>query len=633
MIMANGASDRDEYEVESEKLVEQSAHSDAQVIEPEQINNASIYRVYLSASNGIRKYRDTFRKAILNAGDLVTETCGEIDASKIMGRINVADAVVIAIDDKDIPIPNHSCSKCPLSGSCIKAKEKTTDACVSYVFEFEFRFARLCKKPVLFLVNQQGSFYISSDQRIVDYYNNLIPSEDLQKSIADFDNQEFIKSLYLGFRTPLAGKTVGLCVKNELEGDKLLRVLNKCVQLGSVPQTIGQYTITSGEMSANAGSEIHILTNEMYNYDFTAMSSLTIAINVARGVHYYYYGTSKDEETFNVFKQRIGNYLQTSLKAKNNVVAWIRQAKCDVKTFGEFLNIISINRTIRGIVGHLLMQCNQYDEKNATILQQCEEGCLKVKRTVTIDTPLNFDKTRLCDWISGKIFTDESKIYRLIENLSVLLKPLKNDLEISNKAFIKEFITKLEALNNMALLTRWQATPDDWEFVPSEEEKEQLIDYFKYKDRTIGGSVKANTIISEQIEEWIKTKEGEIIGVKNGEFVEQDIERHKSNIHFCLISDNNPYVLAYSFVLFLDYNPRNMGRDAAAWYTTYARSDNPSVDAIDNAILMVDIEATHNLYSEIQAVFRQLIVSNETALAELKKSKSNILQRLEIVEQ
>ena len=114
--MANGASDRDEYEVESEKLVEQSAHSDAQVIEPEQINNASIYRVYLSASNGIRKYRDTFRKAILNAGDLVTETCGEIDASKIMGRINVADAVVIAIDDKDIPIPNHSCSKCPLSG-------------------------------------------------------------------------------------------------------------------------------------------------------------------------------------------------------------------------------------------------------------------------------------------------------------------------------------------------------------------------------------------------------------------------------------------------------------------------------------------------------------------------------------
>lgn len=629
--MANGASDREEPIKKSETPNEELAHSDAQVIQPEQINNASIYRVYLSASNGIRKYRDTFRKAILNAGDLVTETCGEMDASKIMGRINVADAVIIAIDDKDVPLPNHCCSKCPLSGTCIKAKEKTADNCVSYVFEFEFRFARLFGKPILFLVNQQDSFYISTDQRIVDYYNNLTPSEGIQKSIADFNNQEFVKSLYLGFRNTLDGKVFGLCAKNELEGDKLLRVLNQCVQLGSVPQTIGQYTITSGEMSANEGSEIHILTNEMCNYDFTSMSSLTISINTQRGVQYYYYGTSEAERDYKTFKERISDYHRKSFKARKRVVAWIRQAKCDAKSFSKFLDIVSINNNLRGIVAYLLIQCNQYDKLD-TILAQCDERC-KTKKSTTLDTQLVFDRARLCEWISGKIYTDESKIYRLIDNLSVLIEPLKSDIHISNKAFIKEFLTNLEALNNMAMLTRWQSSPDDWNVELDDYQIEQLIDYFKYKDRTIGGTVKSNIIISEHIENWIKPKKGEIIGVDNGEYSEQNIERYLNNIHFCLIEDNNPYILGYNFVLFLDYNPRNMGCDAAAWYTTYVRNDNKGGEAIDNSILMVDIEAKHSLYAEIQAIYRQLIVSNETALTELKKSKSNILKRLGIVEQ
>ncbi len=629
--MANGASDRDEIEIESEKPIGQVEQIKAQVIEPEQINNATIYRVYLSASNGIKKYRDTFRKVILNAGDLVIETCGEFDASKMMGRINVADAVIIAIDDKDVPIPNHCCSKCPLSGTCIKAKEKQSDNCASYVFEFEFHFAQLCEKPILFLVNQQDSFNISTDQRIVDYYNNLTNSKDLQKSIAGFDNQEFIKSLYLGFRTTLAGKAFGLCAKNELEGDKLLRALNQCVQLGSVPQTIGQYTITSGEMSANAGSEIHILTNEMCNYDFTAMSSLTISINTQRGVQYYYYGTSEAEKDYKTFKERIGDYHRKSFKARKRVVAWIRQAKCDAKSFSKFLDIISINNSLSAIVTYLLMQCNQYD-KVGTILIQCKEGC-KTKKSTTIETPLIFDRARLCEWISGKIYTDESKIYRLIDNLSVLIEPLKSDSDISNKAFIKEFLINLEALNNMALLTRWQSSPDDWTIELDDNEIEQLIDYFKYKDRAIGGTVKSNIIISEHIEDWIKPKKGEIIGVDNGEYSEQNIERYLNNIHFCLVKDNNPYILGYNFVLFLDYNPRNMGRDAAAWYTTYVRNDNKGGEAIDNSILMVDIEAEHSLYAEIKAIYRQLIVSNKMALLELKKSKSNILRRLEIVEQ
>lgn len=628
--MANGASDRDEIEIEDKQSIEQVESCEAQVIEPEQINNATIYRVYLSSSNGIKKYRDTFRKAILNVGDLVTETCGEINASKIMGRINIADAVIIAIDDKDIPIPNHFCSKCPLSGTCIKANERSTDSCVSYVFEFEFRFARLCQKPILFLVNKQDTYYISTDQRIVDYYDNLVESEDLQRFIAEFDNQALIESYYRSFRTTLLGKAFGLCAKNELESDKLLKILNQCVQLGCVPQTIGQYTITSGEMSANVGSEIHILTNEMYNYDFTAMSSLTIAINTQRGVQYYYYGTSKEEKSYQELRQRIYHYHIKSFKAIERVVAWIRQAKCDAKSFGEFLDIISVNKTIKDIIVHILAQCNQY-EKLSTILGLCED-CCKTKKT-TVDTPLSFDKARLCEWISGKIFNDESRIYRLIDILSVLVDPLKSDAEIRNKAYTKEFLTKLEALHNMALLTRWLRTPDDWTVDLDEYEKEQLLNYFKYKDEAIGSSLKSNIIISEQIENWLKPKKGEIIGVSNQEFTEQDAERYLKNIHFCLVEENSPYVLAYNFVLFLDYNPRNIGRDAAAWYTTYVTNDNPSDGAIDNHLFMVDIEAKHKLYTEIQTIFRQLIVSNDAALEELKKYNSNILQRLGIVEQ
>lgn len=64
------------------------------------------------------------------------------------------------------------------------------------------------------------------------------------------------------------------------DSDALLRIMNKCIQRETDRRTVGHYVIESGEMSRmENGDELHILTNEYMNYDFTPISSLAIAIN------------------------------------------------------------------------------------------------------------------------------------------------------------------------------------------------------------------------------------------------------------------------------------------------------------------------------------------------------------------
>lgn len=600
--------------------------SSAQVIEPEQFHNEEIYRIYLSSNLGITpEYRDNFRAAVLEEGDLIVECCDrEIDLSKIMGRIRIADAVIIAVNGPDSVISNHTCASCVLNGKC--EKSNGTD-CSMLISEFEYYYAKSCDKEIRYILFGSSNGYgVRRDARIEKFYEQLPNS--IKRTVI-IDNKDALASVYRNFRSELKSKTPGLCIKNNQENDGILRVLNKCVQLDSVPQTIGQYTITSGEMNANGGSEIHILTNEMCNYDFTPMSSLTIAINTQKGVQYYYYGTKSAEENYNLFKDRISDYYEKSFKARRRVVAWIRQAKFNNNSFNDFFSNIYFNRTIRSIVTTLLLQCGQQD-KLETILQLCEEKIRQKGLKISIDSTLETDRSRIDDWISAKRFyTDESKIYKFIENLSVLIDPLKSDTHISNKAFIRDFLAKLEALNYMALLTRWQASTDE-NLELSESEIEIVLEYFKYKDNIIGGAEPKNVIISEPIEAWLRPKKGELIGNENDEFIKENIKSYLKNIHFCLIEDNNPFVLGFNFVLFFDYNPKNQGCDAAAWYTTYVRNDSPNTEAIDNTILMVDIDDKQSLYKEIQNIYKQLIISNGTALSVLKDTGSIIVKRLGI---
>ena len=102
--MARGAEDTTEYGNLNPNGDEEAVKTtSAQVIEPEQFHNEEIYRVYVSANPGISKFRDAFRSAILDEGDLIIECCDrKIDLAKIMGRIDISDAVIIAVDRKSV---------------------------------------------------------------------------------------------------------------------------------------------------------------------------------------------------------------------------------------------------------------------------------------------------------------------------------------------------------------------------------------------------------------------------------------------------------------------------------------------------------------------------------------------------
>lgn len=406
------------------------------------------------------------------------------------------------------------------------------------------------------------------------------------------------------------------------EANKLLQILNKCVQFGSVSQTVGKYTMTSGEMTAPEGSEIHILSNEMYNYDFTAMSALTISIATKRGVKYFYYATDEEKEKFDSFKERIRYYYTKSLKSRQKVVAWIRQAKSNTAMFDDLFFITKTNRTLREIIKVLLTQCGKENK-----IKDVE---LAIGNSYNLDKQLNTDEVKLKRWISGEIMNDESSIYKWINAMSLLIKPILQDDELKTNNYIRDFIRKIEYINNMALLSRWQLSPKDWTIALSDDDQEELINFFKWKDE----NDKENTcIITDEIEFWLKSDE-EIVGASGGEFIEQDVDSYLNNIVFCEVENNKPYELAYNFCIFIGYEPkRRTPNTAAAWYTTYSANNSKDCEIIDNDLFMVDIGAHQQVFDDLKGVFIGLILNNDQTMKTLKKNKSKMIKFLGIKDQ
>ena len=482
------------------------------------------------------------------------------------------------------------------------------------LLEFELLYSIKKKKKILVFIDK---YYSESNDNIFQLIrSSKIPyytfASDLDESIVCTQFNTIKREVLQG--------GIGYFKKD----DYCLTVLNKCTQREAVSQkTIGEYTNTSGEMNASPQSEIHILTNEWTNYDYTTMSSLTIAINTKKGVKYCYYAPQRYKNTVEAFKEVLKAYYKKSFKARKKVVAWIRMAKSKGCYLDEFFTVVC-NKPVSNVISYLLSLCGQYDhERLDDILSLCHSA--------NSDKPidLHIDRNKLQEWIGGKLINNEKSIFRFLSNLGVLLKALRSDTKLCTNANINEFCDNLELLYNMYLLCQWQTSSDervDKNF--STEDISNLIEYFRYKEYALGEGQPNNVIISEPVEEWLlPERENEY----PGEIVlsEDEINCYLDNVVFLPIEDGNPFTLAYSFTLFLGYSPNGREyNESAAWYTTFSDNQSQGVDLIDNGLFMVDIGPTDTLFPEIKQIFRSIILSNDSVYEQLKSINSVIINTI-----
>ena len=410
--------------------------------------------------------------------------------------------------------------------------------------------------------------------------------------------------------------------------DYMLKVMSLCTQEAATAMTVGQYTVISGEMvRVTPEDEIHIITNEMYNYDFTPLSSLTISINTMKNVHYYYYGDAGQKRAFEDFKESIQSYYRKSFKARTAVVAWIRKRWSSYINYSDFFSSIS-GKSIQEIFMHTLIPCGLEVDKVRKIAADFIQRRGIRPNTILISPVI---KNEIEMWVDGSDLAERStrRMYGAISSLKGISDCVKECCELNSAemtSVVNVFCQYADSLNNMKSLTQWQSANnqngDDLDINPSDDRIDELLEFFR------SAGPQDEVIIPEPLETWLRPEQSE---VQCGEIDidEETINECLQNLHFCLLNDGDPYYLCYNFSLFYcSEGP------AACWYITFNESQHaigsktyPDVD-----LFMVDINQNHYLLPRIKAIFKRIIESTPSAKEELKQSRSKVLEDLGIAE-
>lgn len=412
------------------------------------------------------------------------------------------------------------------------------------------------------------------------------------------------------------------------ESDALLRILNKCIQRSTDRRTVGHYVVESGEMSRmQEGEEIHIISDEYINYDYTPVSSLAIALNTKKGVRYYYYGTRDQMSVIMALRERVKDYYQKTYRARNRIVCWIRQAKSSIYDYQEFLRSIcgySIGQIVRSLITG--SNITEREKMIQVVLEELMETYGKYK---DCKMPNLAGLKKVIDWLQGHSKSqDDYEVYSFIDNIGYLIVAIKDKDDLMHDVYIKDFCDKIQLLLDMKEFAIWQ-TKSDYDIKP--ERIENLFRVFQFRDNNAPDE-RFNELISQPMREWL-SPQSDVEHPEKSEIHcgvvycdEEEMNRWASNIHFCPLEDNHPYILCYSFTLFLgDEGP------AAAWYTTYRNNANKDASAIDNDLFMIDFLRGDELLIELEDTFKTLILkSNDECINELRSSQSRILDNLGI---
>lgn len=403
--------------------------------------------------------------------------------------------------------------------------------------------------------------------------------------------------------------------------DVLLKIMSKCIQRGTDQRTVGHYVITSGEMSRmSAGEEIHILSNEYLNYDYTPISTLAIALNTQKGVHYYYYGTEEQESVVMALRERVKGYYQKGWKAKDKIARWIRKAKSSLYNYQDFLRGIC-GYSIGNIIESIVMGSNIAGEEKKEVLCSIIGVIKNTGKEKDYLMPSLANLTYVLDWINGiESSQNDSIVYNFINEIAILIKGIKNNEELMRDIFVKDFCDKIQLLLDMKEFSIW-LTKDASN--PAPDRINYLFNVFQYKNNNAIGD-QFNVLISDPMKKWLSPSDGET----NSGMIscdDTDMDTWANNIHFCVLRDENPYTLCYSFTLFLGVEGQ-----AAAWYTTYKENSNTDDSALDNPLLMIDILRNDPLLKEIEFAFKDIITQDENVKKLLRDSNSRIIDFLEI---
>lgn len=449
------------------------------------------------------------------------------------------------------------------------------------------------------------------------------PEEKLQEYVEEICRQYVITTTY----------SVERKFQQEQDSCKFSDLMALCARHTCDVQTVSEDIKRSNEISAEKLQEMHILSNEVSEYDCNTYSCMVIASNLLgnviagkkgghksyapqkEGVKYFYYYPKSIERDCRVMEKKIKRFIAKDKDSRREVVSLIRR---------EF----TFRNKIHVFFGDMNGK-TQEDFKKQYHIEMKDD----IKR---LDDLLEDDLAQ-----AYFAYSDRDDIFRVPEEFFSWLRGERESYDSMVEVaygfikFIGLFVEVLSCapnVNPVALgalnknysyllrlqeLERWQMK----EVKLSPAKSKKLVNYLlDYSADSTGAMAQANTERSyPRLASWMEVEMDE-----NDNYVELDQKIQQEafdNLVFVPIADNETLKLCYSFAIFISKSGYS-----GAWYTTGQRQT-PNMK--QDIVMTYNIEKSDaDLYKRLIDAFVYMISVNDGAVDILKEHNSEFLTQL-----
>ncbi len=412
--------------------------------------------------------------------------------------------------------------------------------------------------------------------------------------------------------------------KKEKNSQKFVNLMNACVKNKCVAQTVSEDIKESNEISAERLKEMHVLSNELIEYDCNTYSCMVIASNLLgnetikngkkvyeplkNGVKYFYYFPESIKSECQIAFNKIKGFVVKDSNSRKEVVRLIRREFCfrnKVKTFFLGLN----NMT-------------QADfEKQYHIVEEKDKEAFD-KLFAENDTQTYFAYSDEDDifqvpeeffmWLLGDVdkYSYDNIVqtsYMFISFLGRFVNLLENAQDINTVSF-ESLKKRYQYLVKLQRLEEWQMG----KITVSQAESKRLVNYLlDYSSDSIFKSEKKFPRLSN----WMEFEHDETGAIVP--FNEQIINEAFSNLVGIPLKETDELKLCFSFALFV-----NESSMSGAWYSTGQKEQE---GIIHDMVMTYNIERQSKIFEQLMDAFEYLVSINESVGATLKTHNSELL--------
>lgn len=338
-------------------------------------------------------------------------------------------------------------------------------------------------------------------------------------------------------------------LKNSIARLECVELLLHSLDAQCKTQGLGEFILASSEMRMQPSSEVHLLTNNLRDYDMTVIAKMAISSNLTKGTKYVYYCPLDCNDDYLELKTGVRWYLEKSTVARHEIDRWIR---CYYLSNAEIC--VWLNRINK--VPHSLIINDFFGSLDENSKQQISQ---KMKPLLIRELKSGYeqmDVSHLLEWIDGKQKTT-AKIKRTVNVFKEISQIISTNCEVQDEFTLTEWKRNCNFLSQLI-------DASNWIIENKNQDSDSFAIDFLYSIR-----------VDEQIIEWLQAPPKSV----------SEIEVAIKNLYCCnLTEETSPVKCCYSFSLLL--NPEG-SIAAAGWYKASARNTQADTQDVSENVLMI----------------------------------------------